>query len=114
MGYRWHESEFPAKERELPQRVARAAQRLTTHLMRVECLPMKKRTAAGRPKSPEGRVTLNLTLPPWTVAWLKATGNASECVRAFVDSEISQRRGKGQSERDVWNDVPKSQRNKAY
>ena len=62
---------------------------------------MKK--AIGRPRSKEGRIALNLTLPPYTVAWLKATGNASEAVRALVDAEISQRQDDGKSMDEAWN-----------
>jgi len=64
---------------------------------------MKKR--AGRPKSVEGRVTLNITVPLYVAQWLKATGNASACVRALVDGEISEREGRGHSKSEVWNGI---------
>jgi hypothetical protein len=46
---------------------------------------MKKRRL-GRPPSSEGRVKLNLTVPPYVEAWLKRTGNASQRVRELVDA----------------------------
>ena len=66
---------------------------------------MSKSKSTGRPKSLEGRVTLNLTVPPFVAEWLKATGNASAAVRSLVESEISTREGAGWKTRDVWNDT---------
>lgn len=48
-----------------------------------------KKKKAGRTPSPEGRVTLNLTVPPYVAKRLKASGNASAAVKALVDAEIA-------------------------
>jgi len=66
---------------------------------------MVKSKTPGRPRSKEGRVTLNITLPPYVAEWLKATGNASEAVAALVRSEISYREGQQMSKREIWNGI---------
>lgn len=50
-------------------------------------------------------MTLNITVPRYVAEWLKATGNASACVRALVDGEISEREGRGESKSEVWNGI---------
>jgi hypothetical protein len=48
---------------------------------------MAKRRKPGRAPSPEGRVKLNLTVPPYVAEHLKADGNASAAVKALVDEK---------------------------
>lgn len=48
---------------------------------------MARKKKAGRAPSPEGRVTLNLTVPPYVAQRLKASGNASAAVKALVDAD---------------------------
>jgi hypothetical protein len=48
----------------------------------------------GRQPSPEGRVQLNLTVPPYVAEWLKTSGNASAAVKALVDMTIERGKAK--------------------
>lgn len=50
---------------------------------------MARKKKAGRTPSAEGRVPLNLTVPPYVAKRLKASGNASAAVKALVDAEIA-------------------------
>jgi len=52
---------------------------------------MAKKRKPGRTPSPEGRVSLNLSVPPYVAEHLKADGNASAAVKALVDNEIEKR-----------------------
>jgi hypothetical protein len=47
-----------------------------------------RKPKAGRPPSPEGRVDLKASVPPYVKQWLLARG-ASETVRRLVDAEIA-------------------------
>lgn len=49
-----------------------------------------KRKKAGRTPSPEGRVTIKLSVPPYVAERLKSSGNASAAVKALVDADIQQ------------------------
>lgn len=48
----------------------------------------RKAKKAGRTPSPEGRVALKLTVPPYVAKRLKASGNASGAVKALVDAQL--------------------------
>lgn len=50
---------------------------------------MARKKKAGRTPSPEGRVAIKLSVPPYVAKRLKASGNASAAVKALVDSEIA-------------------------
>ena len=50
---------------------------------------MARKKKAGRTPSPEGRVAIKLTVPPYVAKRLKASGNASAAVKALVDAEIT-------------------------
>lgn len=48
-----------------------------------------EKSKAGRTPSPEGRIAIKLTVPPYVAKKLKASGNASAAVKALVDAEIA-------------------------
>lgn len=50
---------------------------------------MARKKKAGRTPSPEGRVAIKLTVPPYVATRLKASGNASGAVKALVDAEMA-------------------------
>ena len=60
---------------------------------------MARKKKAGRTPSPEGRVAIKLTVPPYVAKRLKASGNASAAVKALVDAEIARSSDNQQAER---------------
>lgn len=54
----------------------------------------------GRPRSPEGRVTLNITVPPRVAAWLKAHGNASARITELAEGEMVREKQAARDERE--------------
>jgi hypothetical protein len=50
-----------------------------------------RKPKAGRPPSPEGRVELKASVPPYVKQWLLAKG-ASPTIKRLVDAEIAKER----------------------